>query len=761
MVMIKRVFVAFFLVLFTVTACFGRLSEVSNGREVSTGRNGGVYGMIGRVLPGRQREFVLETIAKQDGCDVFEIAGVNARIVIRGSSPIALASGFNWYLKHVANCHVSWCGDQLNLPASLPRPEQTIRRQSPYKHGCCFNYCTFNYTMSWWNWERWEREIDYMALCGIDMPLMVIGSEALWMNVLKRFNYSDAEAKAFIAGPAYTAWWMMGNLQGRGGPVTDQWIEERTVLAKKILARMRSLGMHPAVPGFVGLVPGNFAKKNPGAKVIPQGSWVGLPRPFVLHPDDPMFGRFAHVWYEEMEKIYGKADVIAGDLFHEGGRTAGLDLTEVAKQVQGHMLEHNPDAVWIIQAWGGNPKNKLLAGLKKENTLVQDLCCEFWRRWESRKGFNNFPWCFGTIIMYGGNVALHGRLDAIADNLNAALNSSTPPVALGTFWESIEVNPVVMDFLWDVRWRDQCPDLDEWIQQYAVRRYGVDTPQLREAWLKILNSAYGSYKGQRRPGESLFCAKPSMNVRKASPFAASIKVRYDMRELRDAIGLLLTASNQCGDVRGYQFDIVDMTRQFMANTGQLAYREMIATFRAGDRAAFDMAVKTFFEMFDDQERLLSTEPLYMLGQWLKTARDIAGSEAQADINERNARLLITTWTTEKSSLRDYAWREWAGLLSSYYRPRWKAFTDDLSSQLDGNPAKNLDYYPMEAEWAKRKWKNDSYPVKPQGDPVEEARRVFNRWSPWLDRHYKHTAAPRSKTLHKETGKNREAAAASR
>ena len=45
-----------------------------------------------------------------------------------------------------------------------------------------FNYCTFNYSASWWNWERWEQEIDFMALNGINMPLSIVGLEGVWYD---------------------------------------------------------------------------------------------------------------------------------------------------------------------------------------------------------------------------------------------------------------------------------------------------------------------------------------------------------------------------------------------------------------------------------------------------------------------------------------------------------------------------------------------------------------------------------------------------
>jgi len=713
-------------------------------------------GVISRLIPARAGEFELEEISAAAGKDVFEIEGREGKIVIRGNNTISLTSGFYWYLKHVARCHVSWNGDQLALAKPLPAPPEKIRRTSETKYGFYFNYCTFNYTMAWWNWARWEREIDYMALCGINMPLAVVGSEALWSNFLQRFGYSKAEAKAFIAGPGYTAWWLMGNLEGRGGPVTDAWIDQQAALQRKILGRMRELGMRPVLPGFVGLVPTTLAEKN-HVKTLPQGNWAGgHVRPYVLHPDDPQFAVMAKAWYEEVENLYGKADCFAGDLFHEGGKTHGLDLGTVAAKVQKPMLEYNPEAIWVLQAWGGNPRRNLLKSLKKENTLVVDLCCEFWRRWEGSKGFYGTPWVFSTIIMYGGNVGFHGRLESIAENLNAALASDFKPVGLGATWESIEVNPIVMDYLWDMKWRTHCPPPADWAQEYAVRRYGHDSPQIREAWKKLVHSAYGSYAGLRRPQESLLCAPPSLKVRKASPYAATCKIHYDPKELRDALGMLLSASEACGRERTYQFDVVDVARQFVANTGQILYADMIGAYQKKDAKGFDRTSAAFLALIDDQDRLLSCEPMYMLGTWLHQARDVAPTREQAEQNEKNARWLITTWTSQKTGLSNYAWREWSGLMKNYYKPRWQMFIDELKMRLQGEKPKVVDYYPMGREWCLKTLAVDDYPRTPQGDPVATAREMLEKYGSSLDRQPSRPTAEKKSSRKDWQSKNTEA-----
>lgn len=47
----------------------------------------------------------------------------------------------------------------------------------------------------------------------------------------------------------------MGNIRGWGGSLSRQWHQRSVELQKKILERMRSLGIIPVLPAFAGHVP--------------------------------------------------------------------------------------------------------------------------------------------------------------------------------------------------------------------------------------------------------------------------------------------------------------------------------------------------------------------------------------------------------------------------------------------------------------------------------------------------------------------------
>ena len=205
-----------------------------------------ITGLLERIAPGASDKFKIEM--QRSDTDFFELDQAGDKVVVRGNSYVSLATGIHWYLKYYAGIHLSWNGMKAALPDVLPPVAHRERHETNLKDRYYLNYCTFSYSMAFWDWERWEQEIDWMALHGINVPLALVGTDAVWRNVLLRLGYSRDEANAFVAGPAFQAWWLMNNLEGWGGPNSDRWYEDRVALQKKILKRMKEWGIKPVLP---------------------------------------------------------------------------------------------------------------------------------------------------------------------------------------------------------------------------------------------------------------------------------------------------------------------------------------------------------------------------------------------------------------------------------------------------------------------------------------------------------------------------------
>lgn len=105
-----------------------KASDKAQGRAVAE--------LLKRLLGNRSTEFVVSVnrSLSNDSLDVCELrSSKNNKIVAVGSSGVAVASGIYNYLKYFCNCHVSWSGDQLDLPRPLPRLTGVLRINTQHR----------------------------------------------------------------------------------------------------------------------------------------------------------------------------------------------------------------------------------------------------------------------------------------------------------------------------------------------------------------------------------------------------------------------------------------------------------------------------------------------------------------------------------------------------------------------------------------------------------------------------------------------------
>ncbi|TKG93883.1 alpha-N-acetylglucosaminidase [Puteibacter caeruleilacunae] len=679
----------------------------------------------------KAKNFVFELTSNSEKTDQFEISSRKGKVVISGNSPIALASGFNWYLRYQVNTHISWEASQMNLPQQLPLPQEPLKKESPFQYSYYLNYCTFNYSMAFWDWERWEKELDWMAMNGINLPLAIVGTEAIWKNTLERLDFSKEDIDAFIPGPAFNAWWLMGNLEGWGGPLSDEYIEQQVVLQRKILTRMKELGMQPVLPGFFGMVPTTLKKKYPNADIRDQGLWAGgFQRPAFLSPTDDLFMEISGIYYEELKKLYGEVEYFSGDPFHEGGHTQGINLPEAGKNIVYGMRSKFPKSTWVFQGWGGNPRADLIQDINPEDLIILDLDCDNRPQWENRKGWSGKPWIWSMITNFGGNVGLFGRMDVMATEPIRALQHkeySKNLVGIGAMMEGIDNNSVMYELLFELKWHQQNVNLDEWLADYTLRRYGQTNNNMNEAWQVLRKTVFGKKldlkKSQQGTSESFLCARPAMKIERVSSWGSAV-LYYNPAELLKAWTLFVNESDKLKSSEGFRYDLVDVTRQVLANYAQFLHGEIVTAYKQKDKAALLRLSNEFLELIADQDQLLSSIESLTLSNWISDARDRGTNDQEKDLFEFNARTQVTTWSFKNSNLHEYAHREWAGLLNDFYKPRWKMFFDYLQDKLAGKDVKEPDYYVFEKAWTGKKSNEEQ---KNAPDPVVQSNRMYKKY----------------------------------
>lgn len=731
----KRVFL-FLSILFAlqVSATEKSAADFSLDKQVQAARE-----LIDRVTGDRGNEFkVVISPEQKDGKDWFAYYGQDGLIVLEGNNGVSVASALGHYLKNHCGWHLSWCGSQEELPAVLPQPAEKHEVQSPYKYRYYLNYCTFNYSMSWWDFDRWQQEIDFMALNGINMPLALTGQNSVWQRVYRRLGFTDKELESFFSGPAYFNWFWMGNLDGWGGPLPQSFMDDHEQLQKQILHAERSLGMTPVLPAFTGHVPPEFEKKFPEAKVR-KTEWVNFPEVSILDPEEELFTEIGKMFIQEQTALYGTDHFYSADTFNENTPPTNDStyLAQMSAKVYSAMADIDPEAVWVMQGWlfyherefwGENEIKALLGAVPDDNMLILDLWSERYPIWKRTEAYYGKPWVWCMLHNFGQNINMSGNLNSVAGDPAAALNdpASGNMAGVGLTMEGIGQNPLVYAMMLENIWRDKPIDKDEFLRDYLTHRYGVCDQNSFKAWQILMGSVYENTVNNGGQ-ESIITGRPSFKENPGG--TTNTKAHYEKEDLIRAWQLLVSSHEALGASDGYRYDIVDVTRQVLADYASILQQNAAAMYEQRDIKGFKKASEEFLELLDDMDALLGTRSEFLLGRWLSSARSIGHTQQEKDLYEQNARNQITLWGNKDCRIRDYACKQWNGMMSGFYRPRWERFFDTVLAAMKRGRKYNEDAFIQASKDWEWEWTlgHEEYLQEPVGSEVEECLKIWDKY----------------------------------
>jgi len=692
--------------------------------------------LVKRAVAGNASRFTCETIPAEDGRDVFEIESSGGKIVLRGNNAISIGSALNWYLKYYCNSDISWCGNQVQLPNPLPAVPAKVRKDSPHTYRYAFNYCTYGYTMAFWDWARWERELDLMALHGINTPLLATGAEVVYRNVYRDLGLASRDIDEFIAGPPFLPWFFMGNIDGWGGPNPESWYARQEALQKQIMKRALELGMKPVLPAFGGHVPTTLKEKFPDAKIARLRRWAGFENVNVLDPMDPLFRKIGSRFVSESTRLYGTAHLYSADTFNEVDPPTDDPeyLKNITRTVYQSMADADPKAVWFMQGWlfvhsgfWTRPRiDALLSGAENDQMVLLDLFSDGKPQWERTGAYGGKPWLWCIINNWGGKQGMYGRFSEVGTTLPSLLGKpGTGRLSgIGTLNEGGENNPLVYEQLYEMAWHDKPLDRDEWVRQFARARYGTAHPSALKAWSILAETLY-ECDDKRHGPQGNFLAMPPVLAKDGGNYVRGA-IFYDSSKVREAFRLLLDAADELGAKDTYRYDLVDVGRQVMSDVAQQQlYKELFTAYGAKDKARFKMASEAWYAAILDCDRLLSSHEMFQFGRYLKYPIS-AGATPEMKIRfEQNARRLITLWGGKNSTLFGYAQRQYGGLMRDFNLRAWKVYLDAAAKNMgeDEAPGGNL-VREFTVSWLNERKR---YSADGEGDPVAAARMIWKKY----------------------------------
>ncbi|CAL2082808.1 Glycoside hydrolase, family GH89 lipoprotein precursor. Probable alpha-N-acetylglucosaminidase [Tenacibaculum sp. 190524A02b] len=721
------------LLLFTTIYCLGCKPNKQSSLTQKDNTMMTIKNVLNRSIGTKNsNHFSLELIKDSTNTDWFSLENRNDSILVQGNSPVALIRGVYDYLKNECNSIYSWSGKNIQIPSPLPPVNRKV--QSPYQYRYYFNVVTHGYSTPYWDWERWEKEIDWMTLHGINMPLIGGAHEAILARVFKKIGLQEEEINQYFSGPAHFPWNRMGNLNGWDGTLPKSYFQKQIKLTHQMLERMRTLNITPIIHAFAGFVPKGIKRVFPDAEVRELGWGGGLPlenNGFILSPTSKLFLEIGSLYIKEWEKEFGEAEYYLADSFNEMDaplsnepEKALAELASYGKSVYQSIKNANPNATWVMQGWTFPYHKKngklfwtperlkaLVSEVPDDKLLILDLANEynhdFWKippSWKMYDGFFNKKWIYSFIPNMGAKIPLNGKLNTYASIPFDALNYKNKKnlIGFGFAPEGIENNELIYELLSDVAWRTQPINLDNWLANYATQRYGSYPQNMKTAYDWLRKSAYGTFtdhpmhRYQFRP------------YHKPEGVEDHATVHHSL-EFGKAVEAFLQCAPELKNSSLYTYDAIEMVTQYL---GLVADQQLLRFLDNSQEQPLKEPLHILFNI----DKLLASHPNRKLNDWIDFARKWGDTKEEKNYYESNAKRLITTWGGDP--VNDYSGRVWNGLIKDYYIPRWENYHNDNSNERKQHMRK------WEEKWIVTPYNTS---IQPFSNPLGKSIELFNQY----------------------------------
>eukprot|EP00040_Diaphanoeca_grandis_P034275 m.212108 g.212108 ORF g.212108 m.212108 type:complete len:916 (+) comp33117_c0_seq2:280-3027(+) len=635
-----------------------------------------------------------------------ETSGSPVKVHVTASGLVELTYGAGYYLRKYALFSFSWIrtgGNQVRPPPDGDFPHidvpVTITKRARWSY--YQNVCTQSYSMWWWNWSRWQQEIDWAALWGVNLVLAYTGQEQVFRKVYNDIGVNDSILNNTFDGPAFLTWSRGQGTFGVGGPLPNYWINSQAELQAQIVMRLRELEMNPILPGFQGNVPKEMPLIFPTANT--SNGW--------LDALDPLFTKIASNIATSMKTSFGAASFIEADGWFSletgpwlaGGGTTAINGSQEdsgsclggfvipsyeeaftrAQKVFSTLISANPEAVWIYQGYpwfrvysqGASCNQTALRlfvkgftdAIPENKLIVLDLVADspgraLWQYPDSQT-IGRFTqnasliWC--ALNNWGGAVHIGGDMNYTLTESIAAMKQPNVD-GVGLTPEGIDNSPAYFSLVLDSAWTQEA-SAESWLVSWGTSRCGkANVVGVEQAYTLLYKTVY-------RPGKPyLWCCSQPVFCPTTTPDQQPARPDYNVSMLRAALELMVEAADECNSST-FNYDLVDVAREWLSMSVCLDRFDKVSTH--GSASELVSQVDALLEVYQDTDAMMATDEGFLLGAWLNNSRRVSdwdGSEGSLyDFYEWNSRVQISSWAG------GYSRREWSGMVEHYYAERVK------------------------------------------------------------------------------------------
>ena len=691
--------------------------------------------LVLRNTPKIAEFIVFEDCEAINGCDTYEIFSREKSVVIAASSKIAMAMGYYRYLKEYCNVLITDGNYDISYVKTAPLPDKKITCSVAQKLRLAFTYERYAAEIDGWGFDRWEKELDFLAMHGVNAPLILAGVDGVLYKMLMEFRFKKETALEFIAGSCYFYHQLKGNLFGFLPIYSVDYFDKKIEVGRRATERAQELGMSPIHQGFMSAVPFSFRRNYTKTDLIKRRVWNQFPPAMTIEPTDSIhIGVYQKAFLQKQRELLGEVHNYLFDPLLDVDFKGYTSFVEKSIAMYVNFIKgFDPEAVWFVHAQAIHTYPERIQNM----VIIDGAGTEA----AETNGFNGNDFVVGFKGNLNGRTVICGDMKTLSQNPYITVKQKYPnAVGTGLFFDSDGCNTVFYNLAAEMLTCDSAVDLEQYFTAYSKRRYGT------EAFAPFLSEFQKLCYNENSPLNlaSAVCARPCTELEHTAPFD-TFELPYKNIELFKLVKSVLDSGLKMNDL--FRRDIQEVMRQVLSNVLYPIYRQSVDCFKNKAIEPFEKTTNAFIEIMTDIDRLLKTVPETNLYTHIQCARQLGDTKEVSQNLEVNFMMYHTTFGPIKNSvLYDTNWREWGGMVKDLYLKRWYIFFRMMASYFE-KPKKFKDIskrrpydrnefsgtlLAQRFEYAENEWIKDYIP-RPSGigeeDVIDVIKDIIEKYEP--------------------------------
>lgn len=634
-----------------------------------------MFDFIQRNTPKIIDNFIVRRIETESEHDYYEIYSEVKKVVLAGNSNLSIAMAYYRYLNEFCNVLITSGDYDISYIATTPLPEEKITYTAKQKIRARTSYEMFSLEGNYWGFDRWEKEIDFMAMHGINTALQPVGFDGVLYRTLRDIGMDEKLCAEFSSGPAFLMRQLTGNVAAMNSVNSPEYLERKIYIGKKITEREKHMGITPIFPAMIPSVPFSLRKKYIKMDIFKAPMWYNFPPIFYIKPENAFFEIFNQKFLKFQKELLGEtSSYIIEPLFDVNTKGYNSHLASLGKALVNLLSEFDENAVCYTHLSAIN--EEFFKKTSAERFIIIN---------DSDEPNPEFLRDKKHLVAIKGNkygrTGLCGDIEKISRSPYAsskAENLLGSAVELDTFSE----NPMFCAAVLESIKTDEAFDADSFVNDFAKKRYRTD--KFNNEIINLKNLCYNTDDC----AGSIICARPSTRLKHTAPYD-TIERKYDFKDIYNiAKNIIETDASKNDKMR---LDIVSLVRQFLSEFAYPVYLTATEFFKEENVHDYEQASNLFLEICEDMDRILKTQESTNLSTIYEKSHELGNNKEELQAIDLNFLMYHTIWgPVDLSIIYDTAWTEIGGMVKDFYAQRWFMYFRALAAYFD-NPKKLKDF----------------------------------------------------------------------